>query len=111
MKNFVQEGDTLTLTAPYAVASGGGVLVGNIFGVANAAAASGAAVEADCFEGVYDLAKTTGEAWTQGAFIYWNDTTKATTTTVATNKKIGVAARAQIAGDTVGRVALIPIVA
>jgi predicted RecA/RadA family phage recombinase len=34
MKNFVQPGNTITLTAPYAVASGDGLLVGYIFGVA-----------------------------------------------------------------------------
>ena len=34
MKNYVQPGATLTLTAPYAVVSGDGLLVGSIFGVA-----------------------------------------------------------------------------
>jgi predicted RecA/RadA family phage recombinase len=34
MKNYVQEGDVLTLTAPYAVASGAGLQVGSIFGFA-----------------------------------------------------------------------------
>ena len=32
--NFIQPGDTLTLTAPYTVASGAGAKVGSIFGVA-----------------------------------------------------------------------------
>ena len=34
MKNYVQPGNTITLTAPYAVTSGDGFLVGSIFGVA-----------------------------------------------------------------------------
>ena len=34
MKNYVQPGNTITLTAPYAVTSGDGLLVGAIFGVA-----------------------------------------------------------------------------
>ena len=34
MKNYVQPGNTITLTAPYAVVSGDGLLVGSIFGVA-----------------------------------------------------------------------------
>ena len=38
MKNFVQPGNTITLTAPYAVASGDGLLVGYIFGVVRKAA-------------------------------------------------------------------------
>ena len=33
MKNYVQPGNTITLTAPYAVASGDGLLVGAIFGI------------------------------------------------------------------------------
>ncbi len=42
MQNFLQEGRTLTLTAPYNVNSGGGMLVGSIFAVATNAASSGA---------------------------------------------------------------------
>ncbi len=45
MKNFVQPGNTITLTAPYAVASGDGLLVGSIFGIAAGAAALGEPVE------------------------------------------------------------------
>lgn len=105
MKNYVQPGDTLTLTAPYAVASGAGLLVGSIFGVATAAAASGDTVEA-AVAGVFDLAKATGAAWTVGARIYWDDTAKNCTTTASTNKLIGVAVAAAASGDTVGRVRL-----
>jgi len=105
MKNYVQPGATLTLTAPYAVASGAGLLVGSVFGVATGTAALGAPVEAQ-LRGVFDLAKTAGQAWTQGAKLYWDDTAKAVTTTVGTNKLIGVAAQAQAAGDVIGRVLL-----
>ena len=41
MKNYVQPGNTITLTAPYAVTSGDGLLVGSIFGIASGAAALG----------------------------------------------------------------------
>ena len=34
MKNYIQPGNTITLTAPYDVNSGDGLLVGAIFGVA-----------------------------------------------------------------------------
>ena len=34
MKNFIQPGDSLTVSAPYAVTSGQGVLVGALFGIA-----------------------------------------------------------------------------
>ena len=33
MQNYVQKGQTLTVVAPYALLSGGGCQVGNIFGV------------------------------------------------------------------------------
>lgn len=105
MRNFVQPGDTISVTAPYAVASGGGALVGSIFGIATNAAASGAAVELKR-TGVFDVAKTTGEPWTQGVKVYWNNSTKLLTTTSAGNTQVGVAARAQIAGDTIGRALL-----
>ena len=41
MKNYFQPGHTITLTAPAAVTSGGGLLVGAIFGIAAHDAASG----------------------------------------------------------------------
>lgn len=75
MKNFIKEGCAVTLTAPYDVASGAGFLVGAIFAVASATAASGAEVEG-CRKGVFALAKTSAQAWTQGQKIYWDNTNK-----------------------------------
>lgn len=103
MKNFVQDGDTLTLAAPYALTSGQGFLVGSLFAVANADAANGATVEGST-EGVFDLAKATGQAWTQGVKVYWDNTAKNVTTTLTSNTLIGVATAAAVSGATVGRV-------
>lgn len=105
MKTFVQPGEQISVTAPAAVASGVGVLVGSLFGVSAHSAASGAAVEI-ATRGVYTLAKATGAAWTQGARIYWDDTAKNCTTTASTNKLIGVATAAAASGDTTGNVLL-----
>jgi predicted RecA/RadA family phage recombinase len=107
MKNYIQPGDTLTLVAPYAVASGAGLLVGSIFGVAVATAAISTPVEAVTM-GVFDLAKAGSQAWAVGARIYWDDTAKNCTTTASTNKLIGVAVAAvgSGAGETIGRVRL-----
>lgn len=107
MKNFVQPGNTLTLPAPYAVASGGGLLVGSIFGVAVGDAASGETVEA-ALTGVFDLPKVGSQAWTVGARVYWDDTNKHCTTVATGNTLIGVATEAVAggAGDTIGRVRL-----
>ena len=107
MKNYVQPGNTLTLTAPYPVTSGHGLLVGSIFGVAAGDAASGATVEA-ALTGVFDLTKIGSQAWTVGAKIYWDDTNKRCTTVATDNTLIGVAVDAVAggAGDTIGRVRL-----
>ena len=93
MKNFVQEGKTLTLAAPYAVLSGDGLLVGSIFGVASNDAAIAAEVET-VTEGVFSLKKLSAQAWTQGALIYWDNTAKECTTVLTSNKLIGTAAAA-----------------
>jgi predicted RecA/RadA family phage recombinase len=105
MRNYVQDGDVLTLTAPYDVASGAGFLVGSLFAVAGAAALSGASVQGRT-RGVIDLVKNTGEAWTAGAKIYWDNTNKRCTTTSTSNTLIGVATQAQASADAIGRVKL-----
>jgi predicted RecA/RadA family phage recombinase len=107
MKNYFQPGKTLTLTAPYAVTSGDGLLVGSIFGVAAGDAASGATIEA-ALTGVFDLTKIGSQAWTVGAKVYWDDTNKRCTTVATDNTLIGVAVEAVAggAGDTIGRVRL-----
>lgn len=103
MKNYVAPGDTLTVTAPATVLSGGAVLVGSLFGVASTDALIGAEVSINT-SGVYDLPKTAAQAWTAGALLYWSGT--AVTNVASTNKLIGVAARAELAAATVGRVRL-----
>lgn len=105
MQNYIQPGDVITLTAPYAVASGGGALVGSIFGVATAPVASGAEGEFKT-TGVLDLAKTSAQAWTVGALIYWDDTNKVATSTASTNKLIGCALLAAANPSSTGRVRL-----
>lgn len=107
MKSFVQPGTTITLIAPYAVASGDGLLVGSIFGVAAGTAASGEAVEA-ALTGVYDLKKVASQAWSVGDKVYWDNTAREATKTTTSNTLIGVAIEAVAggAGDTIGRVRL-----
>ncbi len=107
MKNYVQPGNTITLTAPSAVASGDGLLVGSIFGIACADAASGEAVET-ALVGVYDFKKIASQAWAAGDKVYWDNTAKEATKTTTSNTLIGVAVAAVAggAGDTIGRVRL-----
>ena len=107
MKSYVQPGNTITLAAPYAVASGDGLLVGAIFGVATASAANGDPVEA-VLVGVFDLKKVASQAWSAGDKVYWDNTAKETTKTATSNTLIGAAIDAvgNGAGETVGRVRL-----
>lgn len=105
MRNFVQEGDTVTLTAPYAVASGAGLLVGSIFAVAAAAADNAASVEAQV-EGVFDLTALSTDTGSVGAKVYWDNTNKRCTVTATDNSLIGVLLAAKTSGQTTMRVRL-----
>ena len=101
--NFIQEGRVVTVTAPGAVSSGDGVQVGQLFGVAQIDAASGADVEIDT-QGVYTLPKTSAQAWAVGALVYWTGTL--CTTTAGTNLPIGCAMAAAANPSGTGRVRL-----
>lgn len=104
--NYVQPGDTMTFTAPYAVASGAGFLVGAIFAVALNAAASGAPVEGRV-NGVWTLPKATGESWVAYTTkLYWDNTNKRLTSTASGNSYVGIAVQSQASGDTTGRAKL-----
>lgn len=106
MRNFVQTAVLITVAAaPYVVASGGGCLVGALFGVAQAAAANGAQVVLET-QGVFDLPKAAGDTPAVGAKVYWNDAAKSVTTTAAGNTLIGCAIKAALAGDATVRVRL-----
>jgi len=103
MKNFIAPGDMITVTAPATVASGDVVVVGKLAGVAATDAASGAPVEIKT-SGVFDVAKTSEQAWIVGAAIYHDGT--AATTTVSTNVPIGHAVAIAANPSAVGRVRL-----
>lgn len=103
--NLKQDGEVMTVAAPAAKSSGDGVLVGSMFGVAVADAASGADV-AIATRGVYTLPKVSAQAWTVGALIYWDDSAGQCTTTSTDNKLIGVAAAAAANPSSTGEVRL-----
>jgi predicted RecA/RadA family phage recombinase len=107
MKTFIQPGHVLTLAAPADVASGDGMLVGALFGIATHDALAGAEVETQ-LTGVVEIAKAASQAWTAGAKVYWDNTAKRATTVASGNTLIGVAVLAVGAGaeETIGRVRL-----
>lgn len=104
MKNFIARGDTLEITAGADIASGAGVKVGVLFGVAAGNIANGAQGIIN-LTGVYELPKVSAQAWTQGAAIYWTGTA-CTTATTAGNLLIGVAAQAAANPSATGMVRL-----
>lgn len=107
MRNYVQPGNTVTLTAPYAVASGDGLLAGSVFGVAAGDAALGEPVEA-ALTGVFDLPKVPSQAWSLGDPVYWDGGNHHCTNVPSSHKMIGAAVLAVggSAGEIVGRVRL-----
>jgi len=89
MKNFLQPGDCPTITAPTGgVTSGQGVLLGTMFGVAVSNADEGEPVAVK-MTGVFELPKTSAQAWTMGAKVYWDDGNSVATTTASGNTLIG----------------------
>jgi predicted RecA/RadA family phage recombinase len=103
MKTFVQQGETMTMVAPYTVTAGQGMQVGQNFGVALLDAASGTPVEAaQC--GVMDITKEPSLAIADGARVYWDNTNRRVTTAAAGNLPIGIASGAAAGAASVARV-------
>ncbi len=101
MKNFIQNGGTLTFVAAAVLASGAGVLLGDqgLFGVNSYDVGVGDEGEAK-LEGVFNLPKVAATAIDQFDIAYWNDTTKVVTPVASTNKAIGYFTKAALSADT-----------
>lgn len=94
MKNFVQEGETLTLTPAAAVASGIGYLFGaGLFGVAANDVDSGEAGEF-VTEGVVTIGKTSALAIAVGDRVFWDPAGKVVNKTTTAQQCVGVAVTA-----------------
>lgn len=106
MKNYTQPGDLVTITAAAAIASGELVRAGLLVGVAGGAAAIGEDVSIKT-TGVFELPKTSAQAWTVGAAIYMIPASGlCTTATTAGNIFIGVALEAAANPSATGIVRL-----
>lgn len=107
-KNYIQEGDTITVAAPSGgVTSGLGYKIGGLFGVATTTQLVGVDVEL-ATEGVFELVKVGSQAWAVGDVIYWDDGNDRCTTTASGNYEIGLCTEAvgSGAGATLGKVRL-----
>ena len=112
MNNYVQPGDAIEVTAPYAVSAGGGVQVGAaLFGVAVDAASSGASLVIRT-EGVFDIAKSTAQAYAAGARVFWDNSGKTLTSNGTSNLQAGVVLAAAGTLDTTARIKIgnVPVV-
>lgn len=105
MKNHIQKGDVITVAAPYALASGQGVKVAGLFGVAAVDASTGTSVEV-VRKGVFDLTALQSDGGAQGARAYWDDAARRITTTAGGNVLVGCLATAKIVSDGTARVLL-----
>lgn len=93
MRNFVQPGDNLTVTAVAAASSGDGVKLGNLFGIASGDAAIGDPLVL-VTTGVFELPKVSTDELAVGDAIYFRTSDGAVTGTATGNTKIGVAVSA-----------------
>lgn len=110
MKNYVQEGDYLTITAASTISSGDGVMVGDLFGVAVTDIANGS-TGVLATKGIYDIEKATdvgsgGTIWNPA---YW-DATQGKVTAIATgNTQIGLFAETVLDAATAAQILLTPV--
>jgi len=74
MKNYVQPGHVVTVTAPAGgVTSGDPILVGSLFGVCATDADAGAPVEL-AVSGVFEIPAADGATFAEGAAVYFDGT-------------------------------------
>lgn len=105
MRNFIQDGDVLTVAAPAAVSSGDVVVVGGIVGVATTDAESAANV-AVATRGVFTLTKKTSLVISAGDAVYW-DSDPGETNKTDTDVYLGVAVESELSAATTVKVKLL----
>lgn len=107
MKSYIQPGDCLTVAAP----SGGTISgqlykVGSIIGVAATTEAAGDPVVLKT-TGVFELTKTSAQAWAVGDLVYMNTTSRSLTNVSATGLVlVGMATEVAANPSSVGRARL-----
>jgi predicted RecA/RadA family phage recombinase len=109
-RNFIQDGETLTLVAPAGgVVAGSGYVIGSLFVVALTTAAAGATFQG-MSEGVFSMTKNaagSGKAFTAGEAIFWDDDSDKRWDKTGTGFfQCGVAVEAAASTDTTVKVAI-----
>jgi predicted RecA/RadA family phage recombinase len=107
VKNYVEPGEVLPFTAPAGgVVAGSFYLIGAVLVVATVTADVGTLFSAYVGPGVVSGAKAAGQAWTEGAKVYWDNAAKNFTATGSGNTLVGIAAASAASADTSGYVRL-----
>jgi predicted RecA/RadA family phage recombinase len=107
MKNFLQDGQVVPMTAPAGgVTSGSAYKIGGVIVLAMQDAAAGATFPA-MVDGAALVPKQPGLAIVEGSVLYWDNTNKYFTTTVGSNTKCGFAYGGDaLAGDATIKIRL-----
>lgn len=106
-QTFIECGDVIIYqNAGAALLAGAGVKIGLRIGVCLIDIAATTGTGAVMIEGVHKIVKATGQAWTQGALVYWDDTAKNFTTTASGNTLAGFIFEPAASGDVIGYVKL-----
>jgi predicted RecA/RadA family phage recombinase len=106
MKNFVQDGDTIQLTAPVGGVTGGAIFKqGGLVGVVVASAAEGEQFALQ-LKGVFNGLPKAAEAWTTGDTLYWSTANSNFTKTASGNTLAGFVAADAVSGAATGTVLL-----
>ena len=94
MKTYIAPGHSITITAPSGgITSGQGVLIGTLFGIAQADAAEGTEAEI-LTEGVVEIGKTSALQIDVGDRLFWDATNKVVNKTATAQVCVGVAVSA-----------------
>ena len=106
---YVSEGNSIPYTPSGSSLSAGQVVdLGTFVGVAITDIADGQ-TGALAIEGIFDFAKYTGNTFSIGDIVYWDEgTNTATSTSGYSEATIGKAVKAAVSGDSTVRVKLIP---
>lgn len=107
MQNYKKSGAIVTRTAPSGgVVSGNAYKIGQLLLIAAVTVAETLPFEGVAVGEVETAQKATGEAWAEGALLYWDDTAKKFTTTAEENLLVGSAAAVAGSSATSGTVRL-----
>jgi predicted RecA/RadA family phage recombinase len=97
MKNYIQEGRHIDVSAPANATSGNLVVIGSLAGVANTTVLSGESLSISC-DAVFELPKS-AIALAVGAPVYAAAGVAQPVTATDSDTKVGIVVRAAIIGD------------